>query len=74
MLCSDECKSAVFSNSLKVVFCDTSNEISMILKWAMKNIDCQLFRHPYFCDVSRMPASTFGGAEVNSLDVLKGPM
>ena len=31
MLCSNECKSAVFSNSLKDIFCDTSNEISMVL-------------------------------------------
>ena len=35
----DGCELAIFSNSRKVDFCDTSTEISMILKWAMKNIE-----------------------------------
>ena len=39
VLRSDGRKLAIFSNSWKVDFCDTSAEISMILKWAMKNIE-----------------------------------
>ena len=39
VLRSDGCELAIFSNSRKVDFCDTSIEISMILKWAMKNIE-----------------------------------
>ena len=39
VLRSDGCELAIVSNSWKVDFCDNSNEISMILKWAMKNIE-----------------------------------
>ena len=39
VLSSDGRKLAIFSNSWNVDFCDTSAEISMILKWTMKNIE-----------------------------------
>ena len=38
VLRSDECELAVFSNSWKVDFCDTSNEILMILKLQVGNM------------------------------------